>query len=169
VDECNKYTPIQSEGNLIPSVFCWVMHERFGRNTGATPDGRHARFAMSDAASPTYGADKNGPTSSFLSLAKPDYRLVSCGTVVNQKYTSDMLRDPGKRAVLTAAIKAYFTLGGQEVQINCVDRSTLIDAMENPENYESLVVRVSGFSAYFTKLGRDVQNDILSRTEHANV
>ncbi|MBE6598432.1 MAG: hypothetical protein E7638_03200 [Ruminococcaceae bacterium] len=140
-----------------------------GSVTGATPDGRHARFAMSDAASPTYGMDKNGPTSSFLSLCKPDYTLVSCGTVVNQKYTSDMLRNPEKRKALTSAIRVYFKQGGQEVQINCVDRDTLKDAMENPENYENLVVRVSGFSGYFTRLNKAVQEDILRRTEHASI
>jgi len=140
-----------------------------GKNTGATPDGRFARVPLSDAASPTYGMDKDGPTSSFLSLCKPDYRLVSCGTVVNQKYTPDMLQDPVKRAALTAAIQVYFNQGGQEVQINCVSREMLKDAMEHPENYRDLVVRVSGFSAYFTGLDRDVQEDILHRTEHAEI
>lgn len=114
-----------------------------------------------------YGMDVNGPTSVFLSISKPDYTLVSCGTVLNQKYTPDMLRDPVKRAALTAAIKVYFEQGGQEVQINCVSRETLRDAIDNPEKYESLVTRVSGFSAYYTKLGREVQEDILSRTEHS--
>ncbi len=140
-----------------------------GHITGATPDGRLAGVPLSDAASPTYGMDKNGPTTAFLSLCKPDYRLVSCGTVVNQKYTPDMLSDPVKRAALTAAIQVYFSRGGQEVQINCVSRDVLKDAMEHPENYGDLVVRVSGFSAYYTSLSRDVQEDILHRTEHAQI
>jgi formate C-acetyltransferase len=140
-----------------------------GKITGATPDGRHAGVPLSDAASPTYGMDKEGPTSAFLSLSRPDYRLVSCGTVVNQKYTPDMLTDPVKRAALLSAIKVYFSRGGQEVQINCVSRETLKDAMAHPENYADLVVRVSGFSAYFTSLGRDVQEDILHRTEHDRI
>ena len=140
-----------------------------GHITGATPDGRLSGVPLSDAASPTYGVDKNGPTAAFLSLCKPDYRLVSCGTVVNQKYTPDMLTDPVKRAALTAAIQVYFSRGGQEVQINCVSRETLKDAMEHPENYGGLIVRVSGFSAYFTSLARDVQEDILHRTEHAEI
>ena len=140
-----------------------------GHITGATPDGRLAGVPLSDAASPTYGVDKNGPTAAFLSLCKPDYRLVSCGTVVNQKYTPDMLSDPAKRAALTAAIQVYFSRGGQEVQINCVSREVLKDAMAHPENYGGLIVRVSGFSAYFTSLARDVQEDILHRTEHAEI
>ena len=140
-----------------------------GHITGATPDGRLAGVPLSDAASPTYGVDKNGPTAAFLSLCKPDYRLVSCGTVVNQKYTPDMLSDPAKRAALTAAIQVYFSRGGQEVQINCVSREVLKDAMAHPENYGGLIVRVSGFSAYFTSLAKEVQEDILHRTEHAEI
>ena len=140
-----------------------------GRGIGATPDGRHAKTPLSDAASPTYGMDQNGPTAAFLSLSKPDYRLVSCGTVLNQKYTPDMLRDPVKRAALTAAIKVYFSEGGQEVQINCVSRETLRDAIDHPENYESLVVRVSGFSAYYNTLDLAVKEDILHRTEHGEI
>ncbi|MBE6541557.1 MAG: hypothetical protein E7672_03820 [Ruminococcaceae bacterium] len=146
----------------VANIYC-------GAYTGATPDGRHAKEPMSDAASPTYGMDQNGPTSAFLSLSKPDYSLSALGTVVNQKYTTDMLRDPTKRAALAAAIKTYFKLGGQELQINCVSRETLIDAMEHPENYEDLVVRVSGFSAYYVSLGKDTQKDILSRTEHSKI
>jgi len=153
------YTAIASNTQSVSAGFI----------TGATPDGRHAKQPLSDAASPTYGMDQNGPTATFLSMAKPDYTLVSCGTVLNQKYTPDMLNDPVKREALTAAIKVYFARGGQEVQINCVSRETLRDAMEHPENYASLVVRVSGFSAYFTKLDRSVQEDILHRTEHANI
>ncbi len=137
-----------------------------GMGIGATPDGRHARVPLSDAASPTYGMDQSGTTAVFLSMSKPDYSLVSCGTVLNQKYTSDMLQKPENRAALMAALKVYFAKGGQEVQINCVSRETLKDAMEHPEKYRGLVVRVSGFSAYYTTLDRAVQEDILHRTEH---
>ena len=153
------YTAIASNTQSVSAGFI----------TGATPDGRHAKQPLSDAASPTYGMDQNGPTATFLSMSKPDYSLVSCGTVLNQKYTPDMLNDPVKREALTAAIKVYFAKGGQEVQINCVSRETLRDAMEHPENYGSLVVRVSGFSAYFTRLDRSVQEDILHRTEHSQI
>ncbi|MBQ8371141.1 MAG: hypothetical protein IJY35_14300 [Clostridia bacterium] len=156
----------RDNGPFYTAIASNVQSVWAGLITGATPDGRHAKQPLSDAASPTYGMDQNGPTATFLSMSKPDYRLVSCGTVLNQKYTPDMLRDPVKREALTAAIKVYFAKGGQEVQINCVSRETLRDAMEHPENYRSLVVRVSGFSAYFTQLDRKVQEDILHRTEH---
>ena len=137
-----------------------------GREVGATPDGRGAGMPVSDAASPMRGMDKSGPTASALSLCKPDYTRVACGTVVNQKYTPDMFQNAEKRAKLGAVIRSYFLMGGQELQINCVSKDTLRDAQVHPENYGSLVVRVSGFSAYYTKLDRSVQEDILARTEH---
>lgn len=70
-----------------------------------------------------------------------------------------------KRAKLAALIKVYFDRGGQQVQINATSREVLEDAMEHPENYRDLVVRVSGFSAYYVTLGKDVQKDILQRTQ----
>lgn len=137
-----------------------------GREVGATPDGRGAGMPVSDAASPMRGMDRSGPTASALSLCKPDYTRVACGTVVNQKYTPDMFGNAEKRAKLGAVIRSYFLMGGQELQINCVSKDTLRDAQVHPEDYQSLVVRVSGFSAYYTKLDRAVQEDILARTEH---
>ena len=149
------YTAIASNTANVPG----------GEAVAATPDGRRGGEPLSDAASPTYGRDRNGPTAAFFSLSKPDYRLVSCGTVVNQKYSPEMFRDDGKRALLSHMIRAYFDMGGQEIQINSVSRDTLRDAMEHPEDHGDLVVRVSGFSAYYTSLDRRIQEDILRRTE----
>ena len=137
-----------------------------GCEIGATPDGRGAGLPVSDAASPMRGMDRSGPTASALSLCKPDYTRAACGTVVNQKYTPDMFGNAEKRTKLGAVIRSYFLMGGQELQINCVSKDTLRDAQIHPENYESLVVRVSGYSAYYTKLSREIQDDILARTEH---
>lgn len=150
------YTGIASNTSNIPA----------GREVAATPDGRKAGEPMSDAASPMHGQDRQGPTAVVLSVSKPDYRLVSCGTVLNQKFSPDMFENEEKRSRLRALIRTYFARGGQEMQINAVSRKTLQDAMNHPEGYDSLVVRVSGFSAYYTALGRDVQEDILKRTEH---
>jgi len=143
-----------------------VQNVYAGREVAATPDGRKKGRPLSDAASPTYGMDKNGPTAVVQSLSKPDYTRVACGTVLNQKYSPEMFRDPQKRRLLQSLIRSYFAQGGQEIQINAVDRQTLRRAMEEPEKYGSLVVRVSGFSALFTSLETAVQEDILQRTEH---
>ena len=135
-----------------------------GRCIGATPDGRLAAEPLSDAASPTYGRDTRGATSTLLSVSKPDYTRCACGSVVNQKYPPSMFED-GKREKLLALIRVYFARGGQEIQINATSTDVLRDAMENPQNYGSLVVRVSGFSAFYVTLDRSVQEDILQRTQ----
>ncbi len=151
------YVAIASNVNNIPA----------GKEIAATPDGRQAGQPLSDAASPMRGADKKGPTSAILSVAKPDYTLAACGTVLNQKFTSQMLTDPQKRSKVQALVRTYFKKGGQEIQINSVAREDLLAAMDRPDEYRDLVVRVSGFSAYFVNLDQAVQLDILGRTEHA--
>ena len=136
-----------------------------GSIINATPDGRKRGEPLSDAASPTYGRDQRGVTAVVNSLTKPDYTKVACGSVVNQKFSPSVF-DDDRRAKLLALIKTYFKKGGQEIQINSTSRETLIDAMEHPENYQSLVVRVSGFSARYVTLQKEVQLDILNRTQH---
>lgn len=150
------YTAIASNTSNIPA----------GAQCGATPDGRKAREPQSDAASPTYGRDRCGPTYTVKSVSKPDYSRVACGTVVNQKFSPNMFRGVNNIKRLASLVRVYFNRGGQEMQINSVSREILIDAMEHPENYSNLVVRVSGFSAYYVNLDRSVQLDILNRTEH---
>lgn len=135
-----------------------------GKTLAATPDGRLAGEPLSDAASPTYGRDTRGVTATIHSVTKPNYSRVACGTVINQKFSPSMFEGEKRRKLLTL-IKTYFKKGGQEMQINATSREVLVDAMEHPENYPNLVVRVSGFSALYVTLARDVQLDILNRTQ----
>ncbi len=137
-----------------------------GLQIAATPDGRLAGEPISDAASPTYGRDVKGATSTVISITKPDYTKVATGTVINQKFSPAMFED-GKREKLLTLIKTYIALGGQQIQINATSRDVLLDAMAHPENYRDLVVRVSGFSAFFIHLTKEVQMDILNRTQQA--
>ncbi len=139
-----------------------------GSERGATPDGRLAGEPLSDAASPTYGRDTRGVTATLLSLSRPDYTRCACGTVVNQKFSPSVFAD-GKRQKLGQLIRVYFERGGQEIQINSTSREVLRDAMDHPERYPTLVVRVSGFSALYVTLPREVQEDILRRTQHEAV
>ena len=153
-------------GAIYTAIAANTANIEAGRQMAASPDGRLAGDAVSDAASPTYGMDKSGPTAVVSSVTKPDYTLVACGTVLNQKYSPDMFNDPEKRKKLLSLIKVYFQKGGQEMQINAISRQEMADAMENPERHQDLIVRVSGFSARFVTLAQDVQMDILRRTEH---
>ena len=163
-DEFDKYKTYDG-GGIYTAMASNTSNIYAGKEIGATPDGRLAGTPLSDAASPTYGKDKSGPTSTVLSVSKPDYTRCACGTVVNQKYSPAAFSDEN-RGKLAALIRTYFSLGGQEIQINSTSRRVLKDAMEHPELYASLVVRVSGFSALYTTLSREVQEDILQRTQH---
>ncbi len=162
-DQFDKYrTP--DGGGIYTAMAANTSNIWAGMQIGATPDGRRAGEPLSDAASPTYGRDLKGATSTLQSLSKPDYARCACGTVVNQKYSPAMFED-GKREKLLALIRVYFAKGGQEIQINATSAEVLRDAMEHPEQYASLVVRVSGFSAFYVTLSHEVQEDILSRTQ----
>ena len=136
-----------------------------GQTISATPDGRKRGKPLSDAASPTYGRDTRGATVTLNSVSKPDYTKAACGTVVNQKFSPSMFEGE-RRDKLRALVRTYFRRGGQEIQMNATSRAVLADAMEHPEQYPTLVVRVSGFSDYFVRLPRAVQLDILNRTQH---
>lgn len=159
----NKYKTRDGGGFYIAAA-ANTANISAGQGINATPDGRKRGEPLSDAASPTYGRDTNGPTSTVMSVSKPDYSRVACGSVVNQKYSPAMFNDQN-RPKLMALIRSYFQMGGQEIQINATSRDVLEDAMNNPDKYKNLVVRVSGFSAFYVTLGRDVQLDILSRTQ----
>ena len=152
-------------GGIYVAAAANVSNIYAGQTINATPDGRHRGEPLSDAASPTYGMDTNGATAVIKSVSKPDYTKVACGSVVNQKYSPSSFSD-NNLAKLRAMVRAYFKLGGQEIQINATSRDTLEKAMVHPENYKNLVVRVSGFSAIYVNLSKEVQKDILNRTQH---
>jgi len=136
-----------------------------GREVEATPDGRKSKEPLSDAASPGHGFDVNGLTASLLSCSKADFTKVACGTVLNVKLSENTFKSKNIEK-LRGLVRVYFERGGQEMQINCVSKSMLEDASINPHDYKDLVVRVSGFSAFYVYLDESVRNDILERTEH---
>lgn len=151
-------------GGIYGAMAANVQNVSAGRAIAATPDGRKAGEPLSDAASPSYGRDKKGVTAALRSVSKPDYTGMACGTVVNQKFSPSVFEGESC-SKLAALIRTYFAMGGQELQINATSRKVLKDAMEHPEQYGNLVVRVSGFSDYYTRLARGVQEDILNRTQ----
>lgn len=165
VSECKKYNAMHSSGRLIPSVFCWIMHERFGNETGATPDGRPAFFPLGDGSGPCQGREMKGPTASILSSTKWDHCELIGGVAVNMKFSKSSLGKNSKE-IMKALIKAYMRRGGFEMQINVTDRETLEKAIEKPQEYRDLVVRIGGYSDYFTRLSREMQQEVILRTEH---
>ena len=153
-------------GGVYVSIGSNIHNISVGAETAATPDGRKCGEPLSDASSPTHGMDRNGLTAVILSCSKPDFTKAACGTVLNIKFGGEMLDNDDSRKKILALFRTYFARGGQEAQINCVSKEILQDASAHPENYKNLVVRVSGFSAYYIHLSREVQKDILDRTEY---
>ncbi len=165
VNECKKHTPILRNALLIPSVFCWIQHEYFGRQTGATPDGRRAGFPLGDGSGPCQGRESNGPTASILSSTKWSHKEMIGGVAVNMKFSK---KNFGKDSIenVVSLIKTYLLRGGFEMQINVVDSETLKKAQANPDDYRDLVVRIGGYSDYFTRLTEHMQAEVILRTEH---
>jgi len=147
--------------NLLPTT----VHVYFGSMTGALPDGRKAGEPLSEGISPVQGADRKGPTAVLKSAAKMDH-IKTGGTLLNQKFSPQLLADEAGITQLANLVRTYFRMDGHHVQFNVVTAETLRDAQKHPEKHRDLIVRVAGYSDYFVGLGTDLQNEIIKRTEH---
>ncbi len=153
----------------VPGFFCWIVHERFGRETGATPDGRKSGFPLADGAGAAQGRERSGPTASVLSTTKWDHQRAIGGLVHNVRFSGEALRTDRDLRALRDLIETYLRRGGFEIQVNVVDTDVLRDAQEHPENHPDRLVRVAGYSDYFVNLNRNMQEEVIARTEHATV
>jgi formate C-acetyltransferase len=149
--------------NMLPTT----CHVYFGSVTGATADGRKARSPLSEGISPVQGADRRGPTAVLKSAGKMDH-VRTGGTLLNQKFTPQVLEGTKGIDNLAYLIRGYFRLGGHHIQFNVVDANTLREAQAHPESYRDLIVRVAGYSDYFCDLGKTLQDEIIARTEHTS-
>ncbi len=158
--------------NSYPSLYARQIHGTLSQSfntplggmVGATPDGRAAYAPLSDAMSPTQGADKNGPTAVIKSVSKINVESMSLGMAHNFKFSENFLASPEGRNALKVLLKTSSVMGNGEMQFICVENDTLIDAQKHPEDHRDLIVRVAGYCAYFVELCEDVQNEIISRT-----
>lgn len=136
----------------------------FGQMTGASAGGRAAWTPLSDGISPTQGADFKGPTAIIKSVSKMSNDNMNIGLVHNFKLMAGLLDTPeGEQGIITL-LRTACALGNGEMQFNYMDNKTLLDAQKHPDRYKDLVVRVAGYSAFFTELCKDVQDEIISRT-----
>jgi formate C-acetyltransferase len=147
--------------NMLPTT----CHVYFGSVTGATPDGRRAWVPLSEGISPVQGADRRGPTAVFKSAAKMDH-IKTGGTLLNVKFTPQLLEGEDGIDKMAGLIRGYFKMGSHHVQFNVVSADTLRKAQAEPEHYRDLIVRVAGYSDYFCDLSRALQDEIIARTEH---
>ncbi len=147
--------------NMLPTT----CHVYFGSVMGASPDGRKAFEPLSEGISPVQGADRQGPTAVLKSAAKMDH-VKTGGTLLNQKFTPQVLQGEEGITKLAQLIRAYFRMGTHHIQFNVVDALTLKAAQQEPEKYRDLIVRVAGYSDYFCDLSEALQEEIIARTEH---
>ena len=150
--------------NLLPTT----VHVYFGSVIGAMPDGRKKGEPLSEGISPVQGADRNGPTSVIKSVSKLDH-LRTGGTLLNQKFSPQLLSTEAGIEKLMYLIRSYFRLDGHHIQFNVIDAETLREAQRSPEKYRDLIVRVAGYSDYFVDLIPDLQDEIIKRTEHIEI
>lgn len=158
--------PNRRGGSYHIDMLPTTCHIYFGSVTGATPDGRAAGTPLSEGISPVQGADRLGPTAVLRSAAKMDHERTG-GTLLNMKFAPDALAEDRDLDNLASLIRTYFKLGGHHIQFNVVSVETLRDAQLRPEAHRDLIVRVAGYSDYFCDLSRELQDEIISRTEQA--
>ena len=149
--------------NLLPTT----CHVYFGSVTGALPDGRKAGAPFSEGISPVQGADRQGPTAVIKSASKLDH--VRCGgTLLNQKFLPDLLKEKKGVEALKNLIRTYFSMDGHHIQFNVVSREVLEEAKLHPQEHQDLIVRVAGYSDYFVDLTPALQDEIIERTGHSD-
>jgi formate C-acetyltransferase len=142
-----------------------TCHVYFGNVTGATPDGRHARRPLSEGISPVQGADRHGPTAVIKSAGKMDH-LKAGGTLLNLKFTPTLVASDDGVDKWANLVRSYFKMDGHHIQFNVVRADTLRQAQASPDEHRDLIVRVAGYSDYFCDLSKELQEEIIERTEH---
>ena len=144
-------------------------HMPMGQNVGASADGRKAKDPLADGGmSAMYGRDQNGPTALLKSVSKIKSINGSNGTLLNIKFQPELFRTSKGIKVFSALLRTFVDLHINHVQFNVIRKEDLIAAKNNPEDYKSLIVRVAGYSAYFTELANDLQDEIIARTTHGD-
>ena len=182
---CDEVDELANRVNAVHAEFFWKHvdsrngrftcgvwpvegHVHAGRRTAATPDGRRKGAPLVDGVGACQGADRNGPTALLRSVARLNHAdHWTAGNTFNIKFSRSSIGSSVGVARLEALITTFMQLGGQQVQINVLDEATLRAAQADPAAYADLIVRVAGFSAYFTQLSRDTQEEVISRSTHA--
>ncbi len=151
-------------GQYVAGLYSVTTHALYGSVTGAMANGRRRGKSFASGIAPSSGADKNGPTAMLNSVNRLDYKKIANGSNLNLKFDAHTLRGKTGCLALKSLLKTYFKNGGMQAQVNVLDPKMLTEARDNPEKYPNLLVRVSGYSAYFHDLTPDMQTEIINRT-----
>jgi formate C-acetyltransferase len=144
----------------------WNYWVAYAPSTAATPDGRRRGQFLSNAVCPVNGADRQGPTAVIKSVGKLGLETAPNGASHTMSFSPSLLKHPEQRQKLMALLRAYGKVGGTCVQLNVIDANTLREAQKHPDEYRNLLVRVTGYNAYFVGLGKEIQDEIIARESH---
>ncbi len=157
-------------GKYHTGMYTVSAHVPMGENVGASADGRYAGSPLADGGmSPSYGRDVNGPTAVLKSVSRLDKTLTSNGGLLNMKFLPDFFKNEEGIDKFSKFLRGFVDLEIPHVQFNVVNKEDLIAAKKNPEQYRSLTVRVAGYTAYFTELAGELQDEIIARTSYADI
>lgn len=164
-----EHRPTPHGGEYIPGVYSVTANVQHGVATPATPDGRKAGEPLSDCMGPVHteccSHDRRGPTAVANSVAKLDHARIANGIILNWKFSPSAVSGETGRDNLMALMDVYFKNQGMQSQFSIVGRETMLAAQKHPEQYQDLLVRIAGYSAYFVELSKELQNDLIGRTE----
>ncbi|MFX1568154.1 MAG: glycyl radical protein [Promethearchaeota archaeon] len=161
-EEISKHSNYRG-GIFNPGIYSTTFHLAFGVFTGASADGRRKTEPLSNGLCPTSSLDKKGPTAILNSIKKLNNGLMTNGNSLILAFHPNTLNIE----ILNPLLRTFFVPeGGYQIQFNVVGKEALCDAQLNPDNYRGLVVRVAGYSVYFTELSKDAQDEIIARTEY---
>lgn len=154
-------------GPYTMGLYTVSAHVPMGQNVCATPDGRHSGDPLADGGlSPMYGRDKNGPTAVINSVSRIPSFMAPNGTLLNMKFLPTMFSDKNDRKKFSSFLSGFIRLPVHHVQFNVITSEELIRAKADPQSYRGLTIRVAGYTAFFTELASDLQDEIIKRTTH---
>ncbi len=168
-DELRRHTNVRG-GPFVGGLYYLSANIPYGLKTAATPDGRRAGEPLNDGGiSPNHGMDRRGATAVARSVGKLENWRVPHGCVLNQRFHPSIFAGEGKVELFADFMRSFVDLGGWECQYNVVTTDALREAQRDPEKHRGLVIRVAGYSAYFTALEKELQDDIINRTEQMSL